>query len=60
MNIQNSSVHLIITSPPYWQIKDYGNNNQVGFHNSYEDYINNLKDKLPYVFKDTVGLRRKR
>jgi DNA modification methylase len=38
----NESVHLIITSPPYWQLKDYGNGSQIGFDDSYEDYINNL------------------
>jgi site-specific DNA-methyltransferase (adenine-specific) len=40
--VPNESVHLIITSPPYWQLKDYGNSQQIGFDNSYEDYINNL------------------
>lgn len=40
--IPDKSVHLIITSPPYWQLKDYGNDNQIGFHDSYESYINNL------------------
>ena len=40
--ITDKSVHLIITSPPYWQLKDYGNDNQIGFHDSYECYINNL------------------
>lgn len=40
--IEDNSVHLIVTSPPYWQLKDYGSENQIGFHDSYEDYINNL------------------
>lgn len=40
--IQDESVHLVITSPPYWQLKDYGSENQIGYNNSYEDYINNL------------------
>ena len=40
--LKNESVHLIITSPPYWQLKDYGNGDQIGFNDSYEDYINNL------------------
>ncbi len=40
--LDNESVHLIITSPPYWQLKDYGTENQIGFHDSYENYINNL------------------
>jgi len=40
--LQNESIHLIVTSPPYWQLKDYGNENQIGFHYSYENYINQL------------------
>ncbi len=40
--ISDKSVHLIITSPPYWQLKDYGSSDQIGFHDSYESYINNL------------------
>ena len=40
--VKDSSVQLIITSPPYWQLKDYGVDNQIGFNNSYEEYINNL------------------
>lgn len=42
MEVHDESVHLIITSPPYWQLKDYGNGSQIGFDDSYEDYINNL------------------
>lgn len=40
--VADNSVHLAITSPPYWQLKDYGTDNQIGFHDSYESYINNL------------------
>ncbi|HVY74798.1 MAG TPA: DNA methyltransferase [Puia sp.] len=40
--LPDNSVHLAITSPPYWQLKDYGTDNQIGFHHSYENYINNL------------------
>ena len=40
--LKDKSVHLIITSPPYWQLKDYGTEDQIGFHESYESYINNL------------------
>ncbi len=36
------SVHLIVTSPPYWQLKDYGDSQQIGFHDSYETYINDM------------------
>lgn len=40
--VPDESVHLIITSPPYWQLKDYGNGRQIGFNDTYEEYINNL------------------
>ncbi len=40
--LKDESVHLIITSPPYWQLKDYGSENQLGYNDSYESYINNL------------------
>lgn len=40
--LQDKSVQLIITSPPYWQLKDYGSDNQIGFNDSYEKYINHL------------------
>jgi site-specific DNA-methyltransferase (adenine-specific) len=40
--LADNTVHLVITSPPYWQLKDYGTENQIGFHDNYESYINNL------------------
>jgi site-specific DNA-methyltransferase (adenine-specific) len=40
--LNDDSVHLVITSPPYWQLKDYGTDDQIGFNDSYESYINNL------------------
>jgi len=42
LELKDKSMHLAITSPPYWQLKDYGTDNQIGFHDSYESYINNL------------------
>lgn len=40
--LSDESVHLIITSPPYWQLKDYGSDRQIGFNDDYESYINHL------------------
>ncbi len=40
--LADNSVHLIVTSPPYWQLKDYGSSEQIGFNDSYEEYVNNL------------------
>lgn len=41
-DVPDKSVHLIITSPPYWQIKDYGTKNQIGYGENYDGYIDNL------------------
>ncbi len=40
--VPDESVHLVVTSPPYWQLKDYGSSGQIGFGDSYERYINHL------------------
>lgn len=40
--VADESVHLVVTSPPYWQLKDYGFHGQIGFNDTYEEYINNL------------------
>lgn len=42
VEVPDSSVHLVVTSPPYWQLKDYGSAEQIGFDHSYQDYINHL------------------
>lgn len=44
IELSDESVHLVITSPPYWQIKDYGSNEQIGFNQTYEEYINSLNN----------------
>lgn len=42
-SIPDASVQVIITSPPYWKLKDYDSENQIGLGNSsYDDYIDEL------------------
>ena len=40
--LADRSVHLVVTSPPYWQLKDYGVEGQIGMGQSYEDYLAGL------------------
>lgn len=40
--VPDESVQLVVTSPPYWQIKNYGGKGQIGFYDTYEEYIENL------------------
>ncbi|MFD1739497.1 DNA-methyltransferase [Bacillus salitolerans] len=41
--LENGSIDLIITSPPYWFLKDYDHPKQLGFNMTYKQYINQLK-----------------
>ncbi|MHA1144690.1 MAG: DNA-methyltransferase, partial [Candidatus Helarchaeota archaeon] len=40
--VEDASVHLIITSPPYGSIKDYGIKDQIGFMDGFDNYIQRL------------------
>lgn len=41
--LADNSVNLIITSPPYWTLKDYENEEQIGLgSNSYDHYLDEL------------------
>lgn len=46
--LEDQSVHLIVTSPPYWCIKDYEHPDQIGCEQPYEDYL----DSLSQVFSE--------
>jgi DNA modification methylase len=41
--VLDNSIQLIVTSPPYGKIKDYGNQNQIGFFGTFNDYFRRLK-----------------
>ncbi len=42
--IPDASVHLVVTSPPYWTLKDYapGNQDQMGHFEDYEHFLSEL------------------
>lgn len=40
--LSNNSVDLIITSPPYWHLKDYGVKNQIGYGQTLHEYLKDL------------------
>jgi len=39
-----SSVHCVMTSPPYFGLRDYGVDGQIGLEESLDQYIDNLLD----------------
>jgi modification methylase len=42
--IPDASIHLVVTSPPYWTLKEYapGNENQMGHLDNYERFLSQL------------------
>lgn len=38
----DESINCVITSPPYWQLRDYGFSGQWGLEPTYQEYLNNL------------------
>jgi len=40
--LPDESVHLALTSPPYWHIKDYGSPRQIGYGQSLHEYLIDL------------------
>lgn len=40
--VRDNSVNLIITSPPYFEYKDYGIKEQIGFGSTFEKYVKDL------------------
>jgi DNA modification methylase len=53
--VADEEVDLIITSPPYWHIKDYGVKGQIGYGQTLHEY---LKD-LYYVWKECYRVLKK-
>lgn len=47
-------VDLIITSPPYFDMKDYGSKNQIGYGQKYDTYL----DDLEKVFKQCFDITK--
>lgn len=40
--IQDKSIQTVVTSPPYWGLRDYGVDGQLGLEKTPEEYVDNL------------------
>ena len=47
--MDGQSVHCCVTSPPYWALRNYGVDDQIGQESTPEEYIENLVDILREV-----------
>ena len=42
IEVNENSIDLVVTSPPYWHIKDYGVEGQIGYGQSLHEYLKDL------------------
>ena len=53
-DIETGSVQTCVTSPPYWGLRDYGNDGQIGLEQSPDEYVQSMVD----VFKEVNRVLR--
>jgi DNA modification methylase len=52
--LESASVQTCVTSPPYWGLRDYGNEGQLGLESTPEEYVANLVE----VFREVKRVLR--
>ena len=51
--VKEPIVDVTITSPPYFDLKDYGSKNQIGYGQKYDEYLEDLKLVFEQVYNIT-------
>lgn len=49
--VKSCSVQTIVTSPPYWDLKNYKHSNQIGFNEPYELYLERMHNVWVECFR---------
>jgi DNA modification methylase len=50
-NMENESVDCVITSPPYWQLRDYGYPEQWGLEPTFAEYLEHLWEMMDEIYR---------
>ena len=50
-NIPDSSVDMCVTSPPYYNLRDYKNSGQIGAENTVNDFVENLCKVFDEIYR---------
>ena len=50
-SLPSESVNCVVTSPPYYGLRDYGVYGQIGLENSPDEYIGRLVDVFRQVYR---------
>ena len=49
--LDDGSVRLVVTSPPYWCLKDYAHPGQIGLGQTYEEYLDSLAQVMRECYR---------
>lgn len=49
--LEDGSVQTVVTSPPYWGLRDYGNDGQIGLEKSPQEYVANMVEVFGEVWR---------
>ena len=52
--LPDESVNCVVTSPPYWGLRDYGNDGQIGLEKTPQEYISSMTE----VFREVRRVLR--
>lgn len=50
-NIPDESVHCIVTSPPYYSLRDYGVDGQIGLEDTVNEYVQSLCRVMDQLYR---------
>ena len=53
--IESNTVQCVVTSPPYWGLRDYGSDGQLGLEETPEIYVENMVE----VFREIKRVLKK-
>lgn len=51
MKMQDNSIDCVITSPPYWQLRDYGYTGQWGLESTFQEYLEHLWAMMDEIYR---------
>ncbi len=50
-DVADESVNCIVTSPPYYSLRDYGVDGQIGLENTVDEYVNSLCNVMDELYR---------
>jgi len=53
--LPDESVHCVVTSPPYWGLRDYGVDGQLGLEPTPQEYVEKMVEVFREVCCATMG-----